>query len=184
MGKSLSFVETEERIAAAVESFLDVAYFKEVSIPGNYSIRTVKVLRTTAGDVRSRDDSSGDRHYRIRFNWFIARDQIEEFIARTVPHELAHMLAEHRYGFDVQPHGKEWDDMCVVLTGSTQARQHEYNVPDFARRRQRRFDYRCACTDNQYWLSTTMHNRLQNPSNTQHCRNCGSELEHTGVVIQ
>ncbi len=66
------------------------------------------------------------------------RDEIE----RTLRHELAHILAQHRAGRRrIAPHGPEWRQACADLGLAGEARCHTLPLP--RRAMERRHIYRC-----------------------------------------
>ena len=66
----------------------------------------------------------------------------EAEIDRTLRHELAHLLAQHRAGRRrIAPHGTEWRRACVDLGIGGEERCH--NLPFPLRRQRRRYLYAC-----------------------------------------
>lgn len=53
----------------------------------------------------------------------------EGFIAQTVPHEVAHLAAFHKYGMSIQPHGREWQ-LIMRLLGQKPKRCHNFLTKD------------------------------------------------------
>ena len=53
-----------------------------------------------------------------------------------------------------------------------------YDLSGIPQRRQRRFDYSCACTT--YAISTVRHNRVQRGKGSYQCRQCRQSLVFTG----
>lgn len=98
----------------------------------------------------------------IKYNLEIATRQIDEFCARTVPHELAHHLVNKLWGVQqhgIRPHGKQWQSVMRSLGVKDISRCHSFNVEGVAIKRQRRFSYYCSCGD--HAISTTIHNRIR-----------------------
>ena len=66
----------------------------------------------------------------------------QEHIERTLLHELAHLLAQHRAGERrIPPHGTAWRRACRDLGIADETRCH--NLPFERKRRERKFFYRC-----------------------------------------
>lgn len=79
---------------------------------------------------------------RIDLNPRLARFAPEE-PDRTLRHELAHLVANHRAGSRrIQPHGREWRRACVDLGIPNEQRCH--NLPLARRAVKRKFAYRCC----------------------------------------
>ncbi len=52
-----------------------------------------------------------------------------DFRDDTIPHELAHIVAYQLTGYGGskgESHGKEWQDVCIVLTGKPLSIYHNY----------------------------------------------------------
>ncbi len=65
-----------------------------------------------------------------------------EEVDRTLRHELAHLLAHHRYGRRrIAAHGPEWQAACIDLGLVDEKRCH--NLPLPRRKMTRRHLYRC-----------------------------------------
>jgi SprT protein len=69
----------------------------------------------------------------IRYNPILLRENPESFIAETVPHEVAHMVAYLRYGRSIRPHGPEWRAIMAQF-GAEPERCHRYDLSGVARR--------------------------------------------------
>lgn len=70
---------------------------------------------------------------RIRYNLTFLVENEKEFLATTVPHEVAHIVAHAVYdrkpmnGKKVRPHGKEWKEVMGVL-GVEPRVKHSYDI--------------------------------------------------------
>ncbi len=63
-------------------------------------------------------------------------------VERTLRHELAHLLAQHRAGRKpIQAHGKEWQDACAELGIPGEKATHQLPLP--SRRQSRKYAYQC-----------------------------------------
>lgn len=123
----------------------------------------------TAGQVRIR--ARGE--YLIRYNLELLERGGADFIQRTVPHEVAHVLAYHRYGKRIRPHGPEWQRIMRQL-GAEPTRCHDYDVSGLSARKLTYFRYHCGCMEHQ--LSSIRHNKV---AKGQHylCKRCGEPLQ-------
>jgi SprT protein len=69
----------------------------------------------------------------IRLNLTFLVENEEKFLATTVPHEVAHLVARYVYtskphnGKKVRPHGSEWKEVMGVLTVEPKTK-HTYSV--------------------------------------------------------
>jgi SprT protein len=122
----------------------------------------------TAGQVRF----SGGQTCVIRYNVSLMQRYPTEFLARTVPHETAHVVAFNLHGSRIQPHGREWQTI-MSLFGAPPERCHSYDVEGQQTRRLRRYEYRCGCRSHQ--LTSIRHNRIR-AGQVYLCRQCGLPL--------
>lgn len=94
----------------------------------------------------------------IRYNALLLAENRDDFLKRTVPHEVAHIVARRRFGKKIKPHGAEWRQV-MHLFGAEASRCHNYDVSRSIRRTLKRYPYRCDCTTHQ--LSSIRHNRVK-----------------------
>lgn len=109
----------------------------------------------------------------LRYNLAIARRHPEDFVRRTVPHEVAHLVTAACHG-RTRPHGPEWQAVMAFFGIEQATRCHSYSIDEAAVRRQRRWTYICACDRHQ--ISTTRHRRIEAGKTTYHCRRCKAPL--------
>jgi len=111
----------------------------------------------------------------IRYNPLIAAQAFADFIARTVPHEVAHYVVDNLFaGKRVKPHGIEWQSLMQAF-GLEPSVCHRYDLTEVPVRKQRRYAYLCDCRQHQ--LSATRHNRIQRRGTNYLCSQCGTELK-------
>ena len=111
----------------------------------------------------------------IRYNPVIAAQAFADFIARTVPHEVAHYAVDKSFpGRRLKPHGPEWQSIMLAF-GLEPSVCHSYDLSRVPLRRQRRYTYICDCREHQ--LSATRHNRIQRRGTSYLCNQCGAELK-------
>lgn len=122
----------------------------------------------SAGQART----GGGKGPLIRYNRILLMRHTEEFLQRTVPHEVAHLVAFRLCGTGIRPHGPEWGAI-MKLFGAAPERCHSYDVEDLQTRRLRRYLYRCACRAHE--LTSIRHNRIE-AGQVYHCRSCGQAL--------
>lgn len=113
-----------------------------------------------------------DGRARIRYNDQLLRENGQAFLDRTVPHEVAHIVAHRLHGPRIRPHGAEWKAI-MALFGADTARCHAYDTSRSTARRVQRHAYRCSCREHQ--LSSIRHNRARRGQGYL-CRHCGETL--------
>ena len=107
-----------------------------------------------AGEARLSPTGVGQ----IRFNTRLLVENSEDFLLRTVPHEVAHIVAYRLHGSTIKPHGPEWKAV-MELFGAEASRCHSYDTSASQIRRLKRFSYRCDCRVHQ--LTSIRHNRAK-----------------------
>ncbi len=122
----------------------------------------------SAGQIRARDSG-----YLIRYNPQLLRRHPTEFLAQTVPHETAHLVAFSLFGPGLPPHGQAWREIMGLL-GAAPERCHRYDVAGLETRHLRRFVYRCQCRVHR--LTSIRHNRIRS-GQVYLCRRCGAPLK-------
>ena len=111
---------------------------------------------------------------RIRLNPVLLLENQVDFIERTVPHEVAHLVTYTIYPESrlIKPHGREWKAIMQAL-GYKPIRCHSYDTTNAQVRRERRFTYACACRAIQETART--HFKIQRGGYWPlKCRNCQS----------
>lgn len=107
---------------------------------------------------------------RVRFNQAILDRFPERFIARTVPHEIAHYIADVLHPRSRQHHGATWKAVMSML-GLEASRCHSYDTTGIAKRR-RTFAYNCNCEGKTHGISAVKHNRLLRRTHRYVCLTC------------
>ena len=104
----------------------------------------------------------------IGFNPVLLNENIDDFIARTVPHEVAHLATEliyphaHRAGFGRKrsPHGTEWASIMTAL-GVDASRCHSYDVTNAKVKRTNTYTYKCSCCGHKFELGAKRHAKIE-----------------------
>lgn len=116
----------------------------------------------------------------VGFNAVLLNENTDDFIARTVPHEIAHLATELIYphahvrtrGTKRSPHGSEWASIMVVL-GADVKRCHSYDTTNAQVKRSVSYDYKCACCGAAITLGPKRHAKmLKDPHQYTHTK-CG-----------
>jgi SprT protein len=139
----------------------------------------------------------------IRLNPDLLVANLEDFLIRTVPHELAH-LACHRiypeaYERDVsamfsartgrmkfrrakrEVHGPRWKEIMRVL-GADPKRTHNYDVSSTRRSRKARYQYKCSRCGEMLYAGPKVHKHIQRDPSARWHRGCkGHRLILQGI---
>lgn len=114
----------------------------------------------------------------IHYNPYIMACDFDDGIATTIPHEVAHYVADHLYGLrNIKPHGSEWKSVMHALGVEARA-TGRFDLTGVPVRRQRRFSYRCDCTT--HTLTTCRHNRVVRGQASYLCKRCGTAIVFAG----
>lgn len=156
----------KERILKTIEHYSEVARNKGYEFPKCVVLFDLK--GATAGQAFRRTR-------KMRFNLALADRHPDQFLSRTVPHEMAHILQFMHYP-ESKPHGREWDYFCRVLTGATMPRCHNYDTTGIKRQKKKLTRYKYVCDCNTLHMVTSIkHNRIQNGDGYR-CVRCKSDL--------
>lgn len=108
----------------------------------------------------------------INYNPVLLEANGKEFISRTAPHEVAHLVAFQLYGSGIRPHGKHWQ-MIMELFKADATRCHAYDVNPAHTRQYQRFEYQCECQ--LHFLTAIRHNRVL-AGQSYLCKKCRQPL--------
>ena len=98
----------------------------------------------------------------IRYNMGIIEKNYEEFISRTVAHEVAHII-QHKILYGSQAHGTEWKRVMRFF-GVPAKRCHNYDVSEVpSYRKAQKFSHTCACKENNvHMVGKKVHQNILN----------------------
>ncbi|MCR4510348.1 SprT family zinc-dependent metalloprotease [Pseudomonas sp. 32.2.56] len=113
---------------------------------------------------------------KLRFNPQLYRENRDDFLKQTVPHEVAHLIAHQLFGPKIQPHGEEWQLIMRGVYELPPNRCHSYAVQ---RRTVSRYIYRCSCAEGEFPFSAQRH-ALVSKGRRYYCRRCKVTLRYTG----
>ncbi len=108
----------------------------------------------------------------IRYNPQLLAENGERFLNRTLPHEVAHIIAHRVFGTGIRPHGAEWQTI-MQLFGADSSRCHDYDTSRAGTRLLTRYAYHCGCRE--HALTSIRHNRIL-AGQVYYCRACGKAL--------
>lgn len=158
----------EERVAVKIAEVLATArrLWPDLDLPVpsvRYDCRGAR-----AGAARAHE-------WTVRFNRALLERHTEQFLARTVPHELAHLIVARLTkgaAYRVKHHGPEWRHVMRRLGAEDARRCHDYDITGLVRR-QRRFTYVCR-NGHRHEVATVSHNRIRRHGAI--CRLCNTPV--------
>jgi SprT protein len=111
--------------------------------------------------------TGGHSHYgrrELMFQLDLAEHNQEDFLKRTVPHEVAHYVQRAVYGYSrngkkVMPHGTEWKYIMRNVYHLNPDRCHTYDTSvTTTRKRARDFKWSCDCKIHN--VTSNIHNKM------------------------
>lgn len=123
-----------------------------------------------------------DRKFRV--NMVLAKENLDDYIENTVPHEFAHYIVNEKYRngsvyHRPKPHGREWKSIMRIVFGLVPTRCHDYDVTNARQRKSKRYNYRCGCRV--HAVSSILHKRMQR-GQRRYCRLCKQMIDKSTYV--
>lgn len=186
--------EVKDRVIARIKDGVDKA--NKFYPKHTFKMPTIKFTKrgTTAGTATG-------GHWEVNFNPVLLMENQDDFISRTVPHELAHLID---YRVNPQNHEQQvvWTSrgyrrskrdvhgadfkfiMSAVLGADNSTRCHEYDVSRARVKKKASFQYRCTCgCGTTTSLGSKRHHKEQNRPGSYWLRGHGkAKLEFVGNV--
>ena len=115
------------------------------------------------------------RKNNIRYNKDLLIANEASFLARTVPHEVAHIVAQERAGYfrRIKSHGIEWKKVMLDFGVKDITRCHSYDTTN-ARTVRGGYIYACGCQE--YNFTIIRHRRMMQGCRSYQCRKCRGKL--------
>ena len=107
----------------------------------------------------------------LRVNTVLLTENVEHYIAQTIPHEVAHYINRVTSPF-ASAHGNEWKNIMTRIMGVRADRCHSYDTSNARQgsKTTKRFTYKCGCKTHE--LSTVRHNRIVRRGTVYTCKKC------------
>lgn len=112
----------------------------------------------------------------LRINQQLLKENFEDFMINTIPHEVAHLVVNWQSRNNRQrprPHGPEWQAVMQDCFNLEPRRCHDYQTSP-ARIVPRAFLYSCSCRE--HHLTSIMHNKISR-SYQALCKVCRTPLK-------
>lgn len=167
--KMTRITHAERRIVTKmVEKYVAIA---ERKVPGFTRPRfhiNLEVRGRAAGWMKRRYDE-----YTLGFNMNYYRVHGNNFLIDTIPHEVAHLVAEavaRKNKVRIKGHGEEWQAVMRTFDVEPEVR-HNYSLADSG---VRTFLYHCSCSE--FDLTTIRHSKIVR-GKAYTCKKCKTRLE-------
>jgi len=106
------------------------------------------------------------------------KENTEQMIEVTVPHEVAHIYVGAYYKNAKQVHGPEFRHVMRQI-GVDPSTHHSMKRPEGLGRSMTKFVYTCPC-HKEFFLSPRLHKGIQD-GNTRYCKSCKKDIIWTGT---
>lgn len=120
----------------------------------------------------NRMGDANHKKMRIRFSTPLFIRATEDQQEQVIAHEMAHIVARHKFGNSIKPHGKEWKT-AMVNAGYIPQVYHTIDRSDIARKMKRVSVY-CSCRE--HHVTTRVVNRIKDGFSYK-CKVCKSKLQ-------
>ena len=117
------------------------------------------------------------KSWRVRYNPELYERNKQTYVDRTVPHELAHLIASTMYP-GCSSHGREWQNVMTHLGVQDATRCHSYDTSKLETGWARPYVYKCNCKE--HHLTHTVHKRIR-MGRAYKCNRCRRNLEYVRV---
>lgn len=165
----------QQRVADKVQESIKTVeryYNREFALPEiSYTLRGV-----VAGNANS-------DCWRIKINPILLKENVDDMVNHTVPHEVAHLITNTVYGYgrEVKSHGWQWKTVMKVL-GVQPHRCHSYDTSNSRVKTnvKNKFLYTCSC-EHEHIIGPVRNRKMQlrlqaNRPSGYRCRTCKSSL--------
>ncbi len=138
-------------------------------------------IRRNAGLAGQYQYQLGMPEHVLRFNPHFLETETEDYLARTVPHEVAHLVNKTLElqvpGHVEDGHGQNWRGIMQDF-GVSPVPRHRYDLS-----RARPHAYVCGCDGRVHRLSAVKHGRIQR-GYPYICRKCTRHIEYLGKFVK
>lgn len=107
-----------------------------------------------AGQYDYNHPEYGDKIHIFRVNLKMAEMNLEDYLAETIPHEVAHYLDKLLHPKNTDYHGLLWGEIMIRVFNVSPKQYHNYHIPGY-------HIYKCAC-GKELEISPTIHHKILN----------------------
>ena len=126
--------------------------------------------------------------WRISYNYELFIHNQQEFLDRTVPHEVAHMIVYKAFGVEAarRAHGNYWKMVMSRIGANHIERCHNYDTSKVCQARSkqaRKFVYKCNCME-EHILTSICHRRIIQNGQKYFCKRCKQRITFVEMRAQ
>ena len=182
------FSQLSKQVEIKIQECIDILKVKVPQFDTSIiPIPEYTIKGTTAGRVTYwvNPDASCDS-FILKFNQQLLKENSSEFIEKTVPHELGHIvdLSLHGKKKHYRTHGKNWKAIMDIL-GSEGTRCHSYDTSSVqqSRKTKTRYIYRCECESKMFHhITKQRHKKISSGMVRCACKLCKATIQSTGKI--
>lgn len=119
-----------------------------------------------------RDRATGKEAGYFRLNKILLKENLQEYLAQIIPHEVAHYVVHLIAPRSAKAHGREWQS---VMTTCFKIKADRCHRMDTATSKKAPFIYRCGCVGKEFRITTRTHNAIVR-GRGRICRRCSGKL--------
>lgn len=124
---------------------------------------------------QSKDKNRAEPYFHVQLNAVLFTENVQLFLDDTIPHEVAHLVADSLYGRRISEHGKEWQSV-MALFGRDPVKRHNMDVTNA--RVHKLFELTCGCKT----FNLSARRFRQALTGRLRCTQCAQPLRYTGRV--
>jgi len=108
----------------------------------------------------------------LKINLILAKENFEDYLTQTLPHEIVHLIQSIKYPKAKQWHGKEFRYL-LRIGGYREETYHDYDISSVVKETKKNNLYKCSCRN--HYLSNYQCNKIR-AGYPLYCKICGSIL--------
>lgn len=110
----------------------------------------------------------------IHFNLDLAKNNMEQYLNQTVPHEVAHLVDFKKYGG--WGHKRTWKAIMIHVFGLKPDRCHSMDVSEVKTRKYDTYIYTCNCPSLEHKIKTNLHKKMSVLGKNYRCGRCMNRI--------
>lgn len=158
---------TSKRISKELDDRLYLKLTECIAIAEKRFNQTFEIPMVEYNVEGMKGGSAKPNMWSLHFNPIIFNENVEHYLASTVPHELAHLIDNRVYSGKVKAwggrrsiHGNTWKSI-MRLFGAEPNRCHSYDVNNAQLRVKNKFHYECPNCHKEFVVGPVRHKKMQ-----------------------
>lgn len=118
----------------------------------------------------------------LRFNMELAEQNADEFLSETVPHEVAHIIANIHYKENCG-HGYLWQHVMLTWKKNPM-RCHDYSIENVTRRNTRGYKWECVRCGKVFSVGKNLDGKIKAKPMAYHCNSCNGNIREVPYELE